>query len=326
MGVNARPCAGVFGQHAVFVPIRALLRRLGSRVLRAPHAAGKPQRVHIRLPLLHLLTSAVRVQVDVVQIIAAREDVLAQRGRGQAFQNDVLNVVVALEGAGANRLKRRGQIEIATHVAAGFKRAFADGFKPLGQRQKAFDAGKIEGVCADMFQPLRQLQNAALVGVVKRAVADELQRGGEVNAGQRFAVIKRAIADGFQPFRQFQQRQIGVLRERLGTDGLYRRAADGFGDGQISGVAVVGGNRAGGSVKIELRFHIAVVLHNHGVFAAGLDAYFTAGIFKRRYIGIQLVVRDVSRRALGQKAEAVNVDCRAYTLKGNLAQRVAVSE
>lgn len=75
-----------------------------------------------------------------------------------------------------------------------------------------------------MFQPLRQLQNAALVGVVKRAVADELQRGGEVNAGQRFAVIKRAIADGFQPFRQFQQRQIGVARERLGTDGLYRRA------------------------------------------------------------------------------------------------------
>ena len=147
-----------------------------------------------------------------------------------------------------------------------------------------------------------------------------------MNAGQRFAVIKRAIADGFQSFRQFQQRQIGVLRERPGTDGLYRRAADGLGDGEVGGVAVVGGDGAGGGVEVELLFHIAVVFHDHGVFAAGLDVSFTAGIFKRRYIGVQLVVRDVSRRVLGQKAEAVNVDCRAYTLKGNLAQRVAVSE
>ena len=97
MGVNARLRAGVFGQHAVFVLIRALLRRLGGRVLRTPDAAGKPQRLHIGLPLLHLLTAAVRVQVDVVQIIAACEDVLAQRGRGRACQNDVLDVVIALE-------------------------------------------------------------------------------------------------------------------------------------------------------------------------------------------------------------------------------------
>ena len=325
MGVNARPCAGVFGQHAVFVPIRALLRRLGGRVLRAPDAAGKPQRVHVRLPLLHLLTGTVRVQVDVEQIIAARENVLAQRGRGQAFQNDVLDVVIALEGVRADRLERRGQIEIGAHVGAGFKRVLADGPEPLGQLQRALETGEIERVIADALHA-RQLQHAALIGVVERVIANGLQRGGEADAAQRFAVIERAVADAFQSLGQLQKRQIGVARKRLGADGLHRRAADGLGDGQVGGVAVVGCDRACGGVEVELLFHIAVVFHDHGVFAAGLDAHRAAGVLKGRRVRLQLIVRDIGHRVLGKDAEAVHVDRRAHALEGDLAQRVAESE
>ena len=81
VGVNARLRAGVLGQHEVFILIRAAFGRLGGRVLGAPDAAGNAQRVHIRLPIEHLLFGAVRVQVDVVQIVAARKHAFAQRGR-----------------------------------------------------------------------------------------------------------------------------------------------------------------------------------------------------------------------------------------------------
>ena len=325
MGVNARLRAGVFGQHAVFVLIRALLRRLGGRVLRAPDAAGKPQRVHVRLPLLHLLTGAVGVQVDVVQIIAAREDVLAQHGRGRAFQNDILDVVIALERVRADRLKGRGQIEIGAHVGTGFKRVLADGLEPLRQFQRAFETGEIERVIADALHAC-QFQHAALIGVVECVAAYGLQRGGEADAAQRFAVIERAVADAFQSFGQLQKRQIGVTRERLRADGLHRRAADGLRDGKVGGVAVVGGDGAGGSVKVELIFHIAVVLHEHGIFAAGLDAHRAASVLKGRRVRLQLIVRDIGHRIIGKDAEAVHVDRRAHALEGDLAQRVAESE
>ena len=75
------------------------------------------------------------VQVDVKQIIAALEYILAQRRRGQAVENDVLDVEVALERAGADRLQRGGQIEIGANVGAGFKRMLANGSEPLGQLQ-----------------------------------------------------------------------------------------------------------------------------------------------------------------------------------------------
>ena len=117
-----------------------------------------------------------------------------------------------------------------------------------------------------------------------------------------------------------------MARERLGADGLHRHAADGLGDGQVGGVAVVGGNRAGGSVEVELRFHIAVVFHDHGVFAAGLYAHRAAGVLKGRRVRLQLIVRDIGHRVLGKDAEAVHVDRRAHALEGDLAQRVAKSE
>ena len=325
MGVNARPCAGVFDQHAVFIPIRALFRRLRGRVLRAPDAAGKPQRVHVRLPLLHLLTGAVGVQVDVKQIIAALEYILAQRRRGQAVENDVLDVEIALERAGADRLQRGGQIEIGAHVGAGFKRMLADGDQPLGQLQGALQPGEIEGVIADALHA-RQLQHAALIGVVEGVAAYGLQRGGEFHAAQRLAVVERALADVLQPLGHLQEGQIGMTRERLRADGLHRHAADGLWDGQVGGVAVVGGNRAGGGVEVELRFHIAVVLHEHGIFAAGLNAHRAAGVLKGRRVRLQLIVRDIGHRVLGKDAEAVHVDRRAHALEGDLAQRVAESE
>ena len=325
VGMNARLRAGVLGQHAVFIGIGALFGRIGGWILSAPDAAGNPQRIHIGLPLLHLLTGAVRVQVDVVQIIAAREDVLAQRGRGRAFQNDVLDVVVALERVGADGLQRRGQIEIGAHVGAGFKCVLADGLEPLGQLQRALDAGEIERVIADALHA-RQLQHAALIGVVEGVAADGLQRGGEFHAAQRFAVIERAVADAFQSLGQLQKRQIGVARKRLGADGLHRRAADGLGNGEIGGVAVVGGDGAGGRVEVELRLHIAVVLHDHGVFAAGLDAHRAAGVLKGRRVRLQLIVRDIGHRVLGKDAEAIHVDRRAHALECDLAQRVAESE
>ena len=325
VGMNARQRAGVLGQHAVFIGIGTLFGRLGGGILSAPDAAGNPQRIHIGLPLLHLLTAAVGVQIDVVQIVAAREDVLAQRGRGRAFQNDVLDVVVALEGVGADGLQRRGQIEIGAHVGAGFKRVLADGPEPLGQLQRALDAGEIERVIADALHA-RQLQHAALIGVVEGVAADGLQRGGEFHAAQRFAVVERAVADGFQSLGQLQKRQIGVAREGLGADGLHRRAADGLGNGEVGGVAVVGGDGAGGSVEVELRLHIAVVFHDHGVFAAGLDAHRAAGVLKGRRVRLQLIVRDIGHRVLGKDGEAVHVDRRAHALEGDLAQRVAESE
>ena len=48
--------------------------------------------------------------------------------------------------------------------------------------------------------------------------------------------------------------------------------------------------------KIELRFHIAVVVHDNGVFAAGLDGHRAAGACKRLRVGIQLIVRNIGHR------------------------------
>ncbi len=106
VGMDARLCAGNTGSACGFrtdtIPFRGTR---GRRVLRAPDAACQPQRVHIRLPFLHLLPGAAVAQVDIRQIIAALKDVFAQCRRGLAVQNDVLNVVIALERIGTNRLR-----------------------------------------------------------------------------------------------------------------------------------------------------------------------------------------------------------------------------
>ena len=143
---------------------------------------------------------------------------------------------------------------------------------------------------------------------------------------QRRAVVKRAIADGLKPLGQLQQRQIVVVRKRLRTDGLHCCAADGLRDSQIGGVAVVAGDGAGGSVKIELRFHIAVVVHDNGAFAAGLDGHRAAGACKRLRVGIQLIVRNIGHRVLGKNGKAILVNHRAYALEGDFAQRFAECE
>ena len=140
---------------------------------------------------------------------------------------------------------------------------------------------------------------------------------------KRRAVVKRAIADGLKPLGQLQQRQIVVVRKRLGADGLDRRAADGLGNGQVGGIAVVAGDGASGSVKRKIRFYIAVVVHEHGVFAAGLDAHRAACDFKRLGVGLQLIVRNVGHRVLGKRGEAVYVDHRALALKGDRFQGLA---
>ena len=304
--MDARLCAGILGQHAVFVLIRSLFGGRGRRVLRAPDAACQPQRVHIRLPLLHLLPGAAVAQVDIRQIIAALKDVFAQRRRGLAVQNDVLNVVIALERIGTNRLERRGQVEVA-HVSAVFKRAVADGLQSLGQLQRVGHADGIKGVSADMLHA-RQFQHVAAVGVIERIIPDALQRGGEHDARQRFAVVKCVVADGFQPFGQLRQRDIGVLRKCLGADGLHRRAADGLGNGEVGGEAVVAGDGAGRGIKFEILLREAVVFHDHGVFAAGLDGHLNPGAFKRLRVRLQLVIRNIGHRVLRDEAEASLVD------------------
>ena len=324
VGMDARLCAGILGQHAVFVLIRSLFGGRGRRVLRAPDAAFQPQRIHIRLPFLHLLPGAAVAQVDIRQIIAARKDVFAQRRRGLAVQNDVLNVVIALERIGSDRFERRGQVEVA-HVSAVFKRAVADGLQSLGQLQRVGHADGIEGVSADMLHA-RQFQHVAVVGVVERIIPDALQRGGEHDARQRFAVVKCIVADGFQPLGQLRQRDIGVLRKCLGADGLHRRAADGLGDGEVGGEAVVAGDGAGRGIKFEILLREAVVFHDHGVFAAGLDGHLNPGAFKRLRVRLQLVIRNVGHRVLRDEAETSLVDQRADALEGDLPQRVAEAE
>ena len=126
MRMDARPCAGVFGQHAVVVCIRALFGRLSRRILRAPDAAVQPQLIDIRLPIQHLLSGAAVAQVDIRQIVAALKHIRAQRRRGHAVQNDIQDIVVFPECVRADRLQRRRQVEV-THVAAALKRAFSDG-------------------------------------------------------------------------------------------------------------------------------------------------------------------------------------------------------
>ena len=325
VGVNARLRAGVLGQHEVFILIRAAFGRLGGRVLGTPDAAGNAQRVHIRLPIEHLLFGAVRVQVDVVQIVAARKHVLTQRGRGRAVHDDVLQQQIPLERAIAYGFKRRRQVEGAAQRAAAFKRACADGGKPIGQRHRTLDPGEIEREIADSLSA-RKLKQASLIGVVEGVVADGLERRGKLYMAKRRAVVKRAIADGLKPLGQLQQRQIVVVRKRLRTDGLHCCAADGLRDSQIGGVAVVAGDGAGGSVKIELRFHIAVVVHDNGAFAAGLDGHRAAGACKRLRVGIQLIVRNIGHRVLGKNGKAILVNHRAYALEGDFAQRFAECE
>lgn len=66
----------------------------------------------------------------------------------------------------------------------------------------------------------------------------------------------------------------------------------------------------GGGVEVKIFLGKAVVFHDHGVFAAGLDFQFDTSLFKRRRIRFQLIVRNVCRRALADEAEAFLVDNR----------------
>lgn len=172
----------------------------------------------------------------------------------------------------------------------------------------------------------RQFQHVAAVGVVERIIPDALQRGGEHDARQRFAVVKCVVADGFQPLGQLRQRDIGVLRKCLGADGLHRRAADGLGDGEVGGEAVVAGDGAGRGIKFEILLREAVVFHDHGVFAAGLDGHLNPGAFKRLRVRLQLVIRNIGHRVLRDEAETSLVDQRADALEGDLPQRVTETE
>ena len=171
-----------------------------------------------------------------------------------------------------------------------------------------------------------QFYRAAFVGVVECVVADGFQRGRKGNVSQRYAVIEGFIADILKSLRQLQQRQILMVLERLGADRLHRNAADGFGNRQIGGKAVVCNDSAGGGVEVKIFLGKAVVFHDHGVFAAGLDFQFDTSLFKRRRIRFQLIVRNVCRRALADETEALLVDDRADAFKGDLFERTAKAE
>ena len=104
------------------------------------------------------------------------------------------------------------------------------------------------------------------------------------------------------------------------------RAVDGFGDGKVGGVGVAGGDRAGGPVKIEVVFLKAVVVHDHGGFAAGQDGGGAPGGGQRRLIRFQLIVRHVNYGVLGQIGKAAVFDNGACARKDNFLQRFVIAE
>ena len=114
--------------------------------------------------------------------------------------------------------------------------------------------------------------------------------------------------------------------KRAVADRLHRRAADGFGNGEIGRIGVVLCDRAGGRVEVEIGLVKAVVVHDHGVLAARLNGGGAARIGQRRLIRVQLIVRHIDDRVLGQIGKAAAFNDGAHALKDDLPERIVIAE
>ena len=166
-------------------------------------------------------------------------------------------------------LQRGRQIQLFKAVNIG-KGTITNGHKPFRQGYHAGKPGIPEGFFTD-GNNLLEIHAVRKITIVKSAGFNGLQCGGEGDAAQGLAVVEGVFADGFQAFRQLQYGQVVVTVEGISTDGLHSHAANGFRNGQVGSVTVVGCNGTGGGVKVELTFHIAVVINNQGIDAAGLN-------------------------------------------------------
>ena len=293
------------------------------RIFAAPDIAVKAHAVHKRLQFQRLLPGAVLVQVDVLQRRAFGEGVRCYFWRGQAFHINVVQAPILVKRQGTDAFQRGGQIQLAQACAVD-ERAFADGFQSLGQGQLAAQPCMLKGMRADGAH-MGQLQRTAQVRAAREGVVrDDFQRSGKVHMQKRKAVGEGTISDGFQPLGQRHIRQSAAELESVLAEGLHRHSADGFGDAQIDGGTVVLGNGAGRRVEIKILLAEAVVVHDHGAFAAGLSAEVNVHVRESRLIGFQLIVRHIGGRAVRQIVEGYAVERRAYALEGNALQKDAV--